>query len=249
MDNELDLKEKEIEKKMEDHKEEEKRRFPPFLILFLLTTIVTLAALGLSFSAIELLESNETINTIISTLRGEDDKNKFVIFYSENINTGSGGGSALKRNRIYLVDQFPTPDSQGKLFKGDFYVFDFTLIVGKKTAGAYYEITAEELMNNNLNPSYVKLYLTKNGREVDFSFKDNKKVKVYTDYIKSNYPGTKGRVIYKDFISEDDAKRGKIEFRLRMWVSEDVMVDDEYYNKRFGVTVNTYASFTVDYDR
>ena len=249
MDNKLEekeLKEKEIEKKMEEHKEEEKRKFPPFILLILLTTIVTLAALGLSFSAIELLESNETINTIISTLRGDDDKNKFVIFYSENINTGSGGSS---QNRIYLVDQFPTPDSQGKLFQGDFYVFDFTLLVGKKTAGAYYELTAEELLSNNLNPSYVKLYLTKNGSEVDFSFRDNKKVKVYTDYIKSNYPGTEGRVIYKDFISEEDAKRGKIEFRLRMWISEDVMVDEDYYNKSFGVTVNTYASFNVDYDR
>ena len=38
-----------------------------------------------------------------------------------------------------------------------------------------------------------------------------------------------------------DAKRGKIEFRLRMWVSEDVMVDDEYYNKRRSESRNVWS--------
>ena len=121
------------------------------------------------------------------------------------------------------------------------------MIVGKKTLGAYYELTAVPNTDNTLNPNYVKLYLEKNNKGVDMSYKKNGRVKVFTDYSKSEYPETIGSVIYKGKVTEEDIKNGKIDFVMRMWVSEDVKINesnmDSYGNKKFGVRVNTYATF------
>ena len=229
--------ENETQQEYETYYEEEetKRRFPPFFLLVLITTTGVLIALGLSFSAIEFLESNETINTIISNIKGNDNKDKYIITYVENTGSYESG--------INLVNQFPTPDSKGKLFEGENYVYTFSLIVGKKTKNAYYELTAVPDFRNTLNPNYVKLYLEKNDEGVNMSYRKNNKVKVFTEYEKSKYEGTEGRVIYQGHITDEDIKKGKIDFVLRMWIDEDVKWSDEYNNRTFAVRVNTYAAF------
>ena len=150
-------------------------------------------------------------------------------------------------NGIYLVNQFPTPDEEGKLFEGRNYVYNFTLLVGKKTTGAYYELTAVENIDNTLNPSYVKLYLEKNGQGVPMTYKQNGRVKVFTDYVGSTHDGTEGKVLYSANVTKEDIEKGKIEFKLRMWVSEDVTINEtnmnSYNNRKFGVRVNTYAQY------
>ena len=88
---------------------------------------------------------------------------------------------------------------------------------------------------------YVKLYLEKNGEGVNFSYNPNNKVKVFTDYKDSDYEETEGKVIYQDYITEADVKNKKIDFVLRMWISEDAKVDEDFMNKTFGVKINTYA--------
>ena len=205
---------------------------PSLLLLVLLTTFGVMFALGLSFSTIKFIERNETINSIISNK--EDDKDKYVITYAENVGNNERG--------INLKNQFPISDSQGKRFEGENYVFNFSLIIGKKTNGVYYELTAVPNANNTLNPKYVKIYLEKDGRDVDFSYNKNRKVKVFTDYKKSEYPGTDGVVIYSDTITKEEAKDGKINFVMRMWMSEDAVVDENFLDKTFGVKVNTYAT-------
>lgn len=235
-DLELEKSDKELVKYETYHDEDEtKRRFPPFFLLILLTTTGVVFALGLSFSAISLLESNETINTIISNITGNDNKDKYIITYVENTGESEKG--------IYLVNQFPTPDSKGKRFTGKNYVYEFSLIIGKKTKDAYYELTAVPNVNNTLNPNYVKLYLEKNGSGVDLSYRPDNSIKKFTEYNFSKYEGTEGRVIYQGVVTDEDIKKGKIDFVMRMWVSDDVVVDSEYINKRFGATVNTYAAF------
>lgn len=223
----------EIDLKKEEELEEEERRRPPLILLILLTTFAVLVALGLSFSAIGYLESNETINTIISTIKGDKDKDAYIITYAENTGAYKGG--------INLSNQFPIPDSKGKLFTGENYVYNFALIVGKKTVGAYYELTAVPDYNNTLNPKYVKLYLEKNGEGVSMSYRNNNSVKVFSEYGYSEYEETDGKLIYKGYITEDDVNKGKIEFVMRMWVSEDALVDNNFNNKTFAVKVNTYA--------
>lgn len=231
-----DDKKKEIDEKItEYYVEENERKYPSFIVLLLLTTFAVIAALGLSFSTITLLEGNQTINTLISRIKGEnDDKERYIVTYVEN--TGP-----YKDKGIYLINQFPTSDSKGKLFEGENYVFHFSLLLGSKTKDVYYELTAVPNSDNTLNPKYVKLYLEKNGEGVNFSYKPNNKVKVFTDYKDSDYEKTEGKVIYQDFITEADVKNKKIDFVMRMWVSEDAKVDEDFMNKTFGVKVNTYA--------
>ena len=178
----------EFDENTQEYIEEEERKGPPLILLFLFTTVAVLFALGLSFSTIKFLEENETINSLISKITGDDEddnKENYVITYSEN--TGGSGS-----NGIYLVNQFPTPDSEGKKFEGNNYVYNFSLIIGKKTVGAYYEFTAVPNSTNTLNPSYVKIYLQKGTKgepfkDVPYSYKENGKVKVFTDYSESEY--------------------------------------------------------------
>ena len=231
-----DDKKKEIdEKATEYYVEENERKYPSFIVLLLLTTFAVIAALGLSFSTITLLEGNQTINTLISRIKGEnDDKERYIVTYVEN--TGP-----YKDKGIYLINQFPTSDSKGKLFEGENYVFHFSLLLGSKTKDVYYELTAVPNSDNTLNPKYVKLYLEKNGEGVNFSYNPNNKVKVFTDYKNSDYEDTEGKVIYQDFITEADVKNKKIDFVMRMWISEDAKVDENFMNKTFGVKINTYA--------
>lgn len=231
-----DDKKKEIDEKVtEYYVEENERKYPSFIVLLLLTTFAVVAALGLSFSTITLLEGNQTINTLISRIKGEnDDKERYIVTYVEN--TGP-----YKDKGIYLINQFPTSDSKGKLFEGENYVFHFSLLLGSKTKDVYYELTAVPNSDNTLNPKYVKLYLEKNGEGVNFSYNPNNKVKVFTDYKDSDYEKTEGKVIYQDFITEADVKNKKIDFVMRMWISEDAKVDEDFMNKTFGVKVNTYA--------
>ena len=231
-----DDKKKEIDEKVTEYYVEEKeRKYPSFIVLLLLTTFAVIAALGLSFSTITLLEGNQTINTLISRIKGEnDDKERYIVTYVEN--TGP-----YKDKGIYLINQFPTSDSKGKLFEGENYVFHFSLLLGSKTKDVYYELTAVPNSDNTLNPKYVKLYLEKNGEGVNFSYKPNNKVKVFTDYKDSDYEETEGKVIYQDYITEADVKNKKIDFVMRMWVSEDAKVDEDFMNKTFGVKINTYA--------
>lgn len=231
-----DDKKKEIDEKVtEYYVEENERKYPSFIVLLLLTTFAVIAALGLSFSTITLLEGNQTINTLISRIKGEnDDKERYIVTYVEN--TGP-----YKDKGIYLINQFPTSDSKGKLFEGENYVFHFSLLLGSKTKDIYYELTAVPNSNNTLNPKYVKLYLEKNGKGVNFSYNPNNKVKVFTDYKDSDYEETEGKVIYQDYITEADVKNKKIDFVMRMWISEDAKVDEDFMNKTFGVKINTYA--------
>ena len=231
-----DNKKKEIDEKVTQYYvEENERKYPSFIVLIFLTTFAVIAALGLSFSTITLLEGNQTINTLISRIKGEnDDKERYIVTYVEN--TGP-----YKDKGIYLINQFPTSDSKGKLFEGENYVFHFSLLLGSKTKDVYYELTAVPNSDNTLNHKYVKLYLEKNGEGVNFSYNPNNKVKVFTDYKDSDYEETEGKVIYQDYITEADVKNKKIDFVLRMWISEDAKVDEDFMNKTFGVKINTYA--------
>ena len=156
-------------------------------------------------------------------------------------------GYVIDEKGIYLINQFPTRDEVGKLFQGNNYVFNFALILGKKAAGAYYEITAVPNKDNTLDPSYAKVYLEKNNKGVDMSYRPNGRVKVFTEYPNSEYEEAVGKVIYKGTVTEEEVKNGKINFVLRMWVSEDVKINEEnmmeYGYKKFGVRINTYATF------
>ena len=172
-------------------KEEKRRKAPSFIMLFLFTTLGVLFALGLSFSTIRFLENNETINSIISSTTDDE---KYIITYSENTGNYSSG--------INLQNQFPIPDSQGKILSGKNQVFNFSLVLGDKTEGIYYEITAVPDTSNTLDSKYVKLYLEKNDKGVNNSYQNNGLVKKFSDYNKSSYEDALGVVIYSGKITK-----------------------------------------------
>ena len=213
---------------------EDKKKNPSLLLLILLTTFAVLSALGLSFSAVTLLESNETINTIISIIKGDDDKESYIITYMEN--------SENQKNGVNLTNQFPISDTEGKLLQGSNYVFNFSLLIGKNTKDYYYEITAVPNLDNTLNSKYVKLYLQKNNQDIPFSYNNLNKVKVYSEYLNSKYSEAVGQVIYSDKITSEDIGRGRIDFVMRMWISEDAPYTDDLFNKKFGIKINTYVA-------
>ena len=152
-------------------------------------------------------------------------------------------------NGIHLLKQFPTSDDVGKLFDGKHYAYNFTLILGKKATGAYYELTGVENADNNLDPSYVKIYLEKNEQAVPFTLRENGKVKTFNEFKKSEHEGTEGKVIFSDYVTSEDVARGKIQFKLRMWISDELKINENNMNnvndKKFGIRVNTYAQFEV----
>ena len=67
---------------------------------------------------------------------------------------------------------------------------------------------------------------------------------MFSDYSKSSYEEALGVVIYSGKITKEDVNRGKIDFVMRMWVSDEVKIQDmnEFSNKTFAVKVNTYAT-------
>ena len=154
-------------------------------------------------------------------------------------------GTSYAEKGIYLVNQFPTRDEVGKLFKGTNYVYSFSLLLGKKTEGAYYEVTVIPNDNNTLDQNYVKVYLEKNEKGVDLSYRPNGRVKIYTEYENSKN-GINGKVIYKGYVTKEDVIAGKINFVMRMWISEDINLTEEvmknYMNKTFSARVNVYAT-------
>ena len=79
------------------------------------------------------------------------------------------------------------------------------------------------------------------------SYRNNGRVKVYTEYSESENKEAVGKVIYKDYITEDDVKLGKIDFVMRMWITEDLEITESiannYFNKKFVARVNIYALY------
>ena len=201
--------------------------------------IGVLFAVGLSFSTITFLNQNETINSLISSINGDkddddDSKDSYFITYIEN--TGK------YKNGINLINQFPTEDETGMKFVGENYVFNFSIVIGKNTAGANYQLIAVPDTKNTFNGKYAKLYLEKDTQSSNQSFK-NGKVRTFTEY--PVYAGSKdgSRVIYSGKISEAEATKGKIDFAMRMWVASDTPVNNDFGNKSFAVKINTFASF------
>ena len=91
--NDNDFWDEKEKKYMEEN--ENKRKMPSFILLILFTTVGIMFALGLSFSALNTLGGNETINTIISNITGNDNTGKYIITYSENLNGDSKNGLSI----------------------------------------------------------------------------------------------------------------------------------------------------------
>lgn len=143
-------------------------------------------------------------------------------------------------NYIYLLNQFPIKDEIGKGLDGQFKTFDFKIEFSKMSVGVNYEITLEKLSGTNLEEDWVKVYLTREGKGIN-CYRKNGRVKTYNEYSKFN--GNKEISLFKSVVTSDDVQKGFREFRLRMWISEDVTVENtDYLVKTFIARVNVHAT-------
>ena len=180
----------------------------------------------------------QPINNIRSIVREEDNPkgNPFEYVYTTDKTYG---------NYIYMINQFPMQDEVGRKLEGAYKTFDFKLELDDNAAGINYVITLEKLAKSDLPNDWVKVYLENEGKGINNTFRNNGRVKTFNEY--TQYKGKKNEIIMlKGTVTESEAKRGYKEFRLRMWISEDVKVyNEEYKGRTIVARVNVYASGNV----
>ena len=150
-------------------------------------------------------------------------------------------------NYIDLYNQFPTRDEVGKGFHGEKYTQDFKLKFNSEAAGVKFVITMEKLDGSNLQDDWVKAYLVHDGADIPNCYRTNGRVKTFNEY--KNYNGNPNeKIIYEGTVSSTLAARGYEDYTFRMWVSEDVQLNnnsDEYQdvfsNRTFKTRINVYA--------
>lgn len=149
------------------------------------------------------------------------------------------GEDKMVSNYIYLLNQFPISDEVGKGLEGQFKTFDFKIEFGEKALGKNYEITLEKMQGTDLQDDWVKVFLTRDGQALN-SYRTTGRIKTYNEYAKFN--GNKEVTLFKGIVTNDDVNKGFRNYRLRMWISEDVTVNNaDYEKKTFIARVNVYA--------
>ena len=145
-------------------------------------------------------------------------------------------------NYIYLINQFPISDEEGMDLEGKYKTFDFHFEFNEKALGVNYVINIKKMKETDLEESWVKSYLTMEGYNLKNCFRSNGRVKTYDEYEKYNKKDNEV-ILFKSKVTEEDLLKGYREFRFRMWISEDVLVEDGYYeNKSFVARVNVHVS-------
>lgn len=145
-------------------------------------------------------------------------------------------------NYIYMINQFPITDEVGRELEGKLKTFDFKLKFNGQSKGIKYQITLEKMDGSDLQDNWVKVYLENEGREVSDCIRSTGRIKTYNEYSKYNGKNDE-RILYSGFITDDDIKRGYKNYTFRMWVSEDVkVVNEEYEKNSFIARVNVHAN-------
>jgi len=147
-------------------------------------------------------------------------------------------------NYIYLINQFPIVDEIGKSLQGDKRTNDFKLRFNENAAGIKYTITVEKLDGSDLDDEWVKMFLVNDGADVSNCYRTNNRVKTFNEYNKYNN-SSKERIIYEGIISSTEASRGYKDFTFRMWVSEDLQLNNNNYlseSKTYKARINVYAT-------
>jgi len=219
--------------------------YKQLILIIFITTFVVMGVIGFSFSVLDVDHGpfqDNIINNIIAILRDDDkddddddddDEGSLIFTYYEKPGVGNG---------IKLINQFPVSDEIGKAFQGDNYVFDFSLLLNERAEGIKYHIVAEKLVNSDLRPDAVKIYLDSEGKILNSVIRDTGRLKTFNEFASYNDKRTSEKVIYTGVISKQEARRGYKNFTLKMWVSEDIKMTSSDFNKSFIVRINVYAS-------
>ncbi len=143
-------------------------------------------------------------------------------------------------NYIYLINQFPIKDEVGRKLSGEYKTFDFKLEFKKGSLGASYDITLEKMENSDVQNPWIKVYLESDGEALNQTIRNTGRVKTFNEYALHNNKDNE-IIMYHGTVTESDILKGYRDYTLRMWVSEDVIVTEEYNNKTIVARVNVYA--------
>ena len=222
-------KEKTYDEKQENKKDRTR-------LLYILSIIVIIIIFLVIFISGAYLKKQIFIDNIpkqpINNIKGiEGDPIAFV--YTEDKTYG---------NYIYLINQFPISDEVGKSLEGQYKTFDFKLEFNENAVGINYEITLEKMPISDLYNDWVKVLLTSEEKGIKNCYRANGRIKTYNEYTK--YSGKSDEVtLYKGTVTAEDVKREYREYRLRMWISEDVKVTNGIYESRtFVAKINIHAT-------
>lgn len=191
------------------------------LILVMLIMSLTLLVSGITYSLYQKLVEGTTSN-VIST-------GKVYFTYTEG---------DFETNGIKVENAYPVSDAVGKSQMGNNNYFDFA-VNGETTVGDInYEIVVLKEYISTLQDNHVKIYLTEvsgyNEVPCDLAL-NNGVVKTYAELQSSTKQD--GKIIYQGTIKNNSVNYQK-NFRLRMWISDNIGQTDDIYAKRFSVKVN-----------
>ena len=146
-----------------------------------------------------------------------------------------------KGNYVYMTNQFPIKDEVGRKLSGEYKTFDFKLEFNEESLGASYDITLEKMANSDLDNSWIKVYLEKDGVALGETIRNTGRVKTFNDY--TPYSNKDNEImLLQGTVTASDIAKGYRNFTLRMWISEDVkVVNEEYKEKTIVARVNVYA--------
>ena len=146
-----------------------------------------------------------------------------------------------KGNIINLQNQFPIKDEVGKNLEGEYRTHDFQLKMSKEATGISYVITVERLTESDFDEKWIKIYLDNEGKIINNVLRSNGRIKTFTEYPKYK-DNANERILYEGVISNAEALRGYKNFTFKMWVSEDLKLQNEnYLSKTFKARINVYA--------
>ena len=205
------------------------------ILLVLFITMIGMLAFSLSVSIFNgsLPIKDNAINHIIAGKHHDDkDEGKVVFSYYEKPGIGNG---------IQLEDQFPISDAEGRALRGDKSVFEFKLLLNEKSVGVRYTIVVEKLVNSDLRNDLVKLYLESNGKEISNVVRENGSIKSFTEYNDYRKRATQ-KVLCTGTITRAEANRGYKDFAFKMWLSDELPLDENDYGRKFLTRINVYAS-------
>ncbi|MEG2458178.1 MAG: DUF5011 domain-containing protein, partial [Bacilli bacterium] len=162
--------------------------------------------------------------------------------------TFSYSDATAKGNGINLTNEMPRSDADGMALIGDNNIFNFTILANTKAAAVNYEIVATKLDKSTLAEDKVKIYLTDvtlgKDAPVGKTYVDNKVVK-YNTLKETLLDKRIGKTLFDEVILKG-IENYKRDFRLRMWLSEDVdMSLPENHNKVFSIKINVYANLGI----
>lgn len=197
---------------------------------------ILLSILGIALLIIAIVGISYAVFT--TTLKGS----------KENvITTGTISMSYVEStNGISLSNAMPINDTEGKNLIGEDNVFDFTvssIIRGKTTVN--YEIVAEKVAVDAamVSDNDVRLYLQKKVADqyVDTEITGNPSPFVHNGVVSALGSPAEGMILYRGDFTSDKVIGGEFsaDFRLRMWLSEDSVIDD--VPRTFKIKINVYG--------